>query len=220
MKKIMSILIVIAMMLSISIMPVYANPYAPYDPSSYKYFEEFVEYYGSVPMYDYDELYFYYAEETDEEPTWALVRAKNNADMWISIYGTNVGNRILTTPCHEKKSVSGYHVYVKELDTFLPVEEAQMDKIIECCPDFVKVIEENEFGTLIGDIDCNNVIEIIDATYLQRYLAEYTDLIGGFYNIYELTRVSGSIDVSDFDRDGETTVMDATMIQRHLVGLE
>ena len=189
MKKIMSILIVIAMMLSISIMPVYANPYAPYDPSIYKYFEEFVEYYGSVPRYDYNELYFYYAEETDEEPTWALVRAKNNAVMWISVYGTNVGNRILVTPCHEKKSVSGYHVYVKE------------------------------FGQLIGDIDCNNVIEIIDATYIQRYLAEYTDFIGA-YNIDQLTNVTGSIDVSDFDRDGETTVMDATMIQRHLVGLE
>ena len=117
------------------------------------------------------------------------------------------------------ESVSGYHVYVKELDTFLPVEEAQMDKIIECCPDFVKVIEEKEFGQLIGDIDGNNVIEIIDATYLQRYLAEYPDFIGG-YNIDQLTNVTGSIDVSDFDRDGETTVMDATMIQRHLVGLE
>ena len=213
MKRIMSVLIVMIVVLSIAIMPAYADVY---DTTSYKYFDKYVECYGSAPMYEYNELYYYFEEENEEEPIWTLAREVNRCEMWISLNGTKVGDRILTTPCYQKDSVSGYHVYVKELDTFLPVEEAQMDRIIEYCPDFVKVIEENEFGQLIGDIDENDTLEITDATYIQRYVAEYHDFIGG-YNIYELTNVYGSIDVSDFDRDGETTVMDATAIQRYLV---
>ena len=222
MKKLLSILMVIIMMLSIIVVPAYAEII---DTENFRYYDEFSEYYGWAPdPYYYKEIYYYFEQESDEEPTWTLIQKEVNIDFWPRIFGVNVGNRMLVTYNDPYKSVSGYYVYIKEMNTFLPVQESEIDKIIDYCPDFVKVIEENEIGELIGDINRNNVLDITDVTQIQRYIAGYTnyDKIDDqpkelYYKIF----VNGCrIDMSDFDRDGETTIMDATKIQRHIAGLE
>ncbi|MBQ8860444.1 MAG: dockerin type I repeat-containing protein, partial [Ruminococcus sp.] len=93
------------------------------------------------------------------------------------------------------------------------------EKIIELCPGFVEAIEENEIGQAFGDVNDDKVVDIFDATYVQRHIAG----INKDYDIemnFGIMTNGGFVDLGDFNRDGETTVMDATMIQRHLVGLE
>ena len=59
---------------------------------------------------------------------------------------------------------------------------------------------------LIGDADGNGVIEISDATFLQRYLAELTD------DADEITETR--FRMMDADGDGRVSVSDATYVQR------
>ena len=61
---------------------------------------------------------------------------------------------------------------------------------------------------LIGDADSDNMVTILDATRIQRWLAELDgDEKVNFTN-------------ADADGDGEVTILDATRIQRTLAGLE
>lgn len=61
----------------------------------------------------------------------------------------------------------------------------------------------NQFKSVIGDANSNGVVEIMDATAIQRYIAAFS--ISAFN---ELT--------ADVDQDGSVTIMDATKIQRYL----
>lgn len=60
---------------------------------------------------------------------------------------------------------------------------------------------------LIGDVDNDNEITVLDATTIQFHLA----------NIKPLTEKQ--LKKADFDNDGEISVMDATSIQRHIARL-
>lgn len=62
-------------------------------------------------------------------------------------------------------------------------------------------------GTLLGDADMDGDVTVMDATRIQRWLA---DLVGDS----EINKTN-----ADVDRDGEVTVMDATRIQRKIAGL-
>jgi len=232
MKKVLSILLIVVMMLSVLVVPAYAEEqtdkkqtkyfdkfFEEYFSDSYYYIEHYDYYYNHVLTYCYDEIYYHYENETDEEPAWTLIYGYIDSDLWVRKHGTAVGDRIIYTVEEDSGSTSRHYVYVTELDEFIPLEKSKMDRITEYSTDFVKTIEEIEYGQLVGDIDENNVLDSIDVTYIQRYLAGYQDKID--YNSigYHITIV-GSIDVSDFDRDGETTVLDATAIQRHIAGLE
>ena len=232
MKKVLSILMVIIMMLSIIAVPVYAEEQT--DKKQNKHFDKFFDFcfsdnYYYINHYDYyydhiltrcyDEIYYHYENETDEEPAWTLIYGYKDTDMWIRKYGTAVGNRIIYTVEGDSGSISRHYVYVAELDEFIPLEVSNMDRIIEYCPDFVKTIEEIEYGQMLGDVDENNILDITDVTYIQRFLAGYQDRIGDNFVGYYIN-IIGDVDVSDFDRDGETAIMDATAIQRQLAGLE
>lgn len=59
---------------------------------------------------------------------------------------------------------------------------------------------------VLGDTDCDGFLGIMDATFIQRYIA----LIDVFDDFQKK--------VADFDKDGEISIMDATEIQRYLAG--
>lgn len=71
----------------------------------------------------------------------------------------------------------------------------------------VTVTSEGE-SVLCGDIDDNGRVDVIDATWLQRYLADMIEL------------TDKQIAVADANNDGEVTIMDVTMIRRYLCGLK
>ena len=68
------------------------------------------------------------------------------------------------------------------------------------------IIENTNTATILGDVDGDGEVTIIDATYIQRVLA---DLPVQAYNAA----------AADTDRDGEVTILDATNIQRYIAGL-
>ena len=60
---------------------------------------------------------------------------------------------------------------------------------------------------LYGDVNNDNSVDILDATEVQRYLAQ----------VSEFSKLS--LDLGNVDADGNVTILDATMIQRKLAGL-
>ena len=60
----------------------------------------------------------------------------------------------------------------------------------------------------IGDVDLDGTVTILDATAIQRYLA----------NLEELS--AEQLKMADTDGDGDVTIIDATYIQRYLAGMD
>ena len=60
---------------------------------------------------------------------------------------------------------------------------------------------------ILGDVDCDGVVTVIDATLIQKYKAHLIDE----------TKIDMS--VADVDGDGSVTIMDACRIQRYKAGL-
>lgn len=219
MKKIISVLLIVAMLISVFAMSATATEF---DASKFKYFEKTVEFYGvkyiDEIMYNYDELYYHYSDNNQEEPDWALLFCVVRPDMVNILCGTVVGNRVLAiTGGGCIRFDYGYGVYIKETDSIVSLTPKKLNQIIELCPDFVEAIETNEIGQAFGDVDGNGKIDVMDATYIQRGIAGISNFI---YDDFVEVGAKGIVWFSDFDRDGEITVMDATAIQRHIAGIE
>lgn len=77
-----------------------------------------------------------------------------------------------------------------------------------CVSAFVVRIGAVTAPLLSGDVDYDNNISVIDATLIQRYIAE----------LYEMDYEHEI--VADFDHNGEVSVIDATWIQRSLAQMQ
>ncbi len=209
--------------LSIAIMPAYADDKSDTEP--YKYFDKFYATYFSSgfirpeeALGAYDEVYYHYGNDTDEEPDWTLIMCPVRCVPAMYKVGTVVGSRVLCIVGGGCPGFTdGYGVYIRDTDSFVELRQSSLEQIIELCPDFVEAIEENKIGQGFGDVNDDNVVDIFDATYVQRHIAGMTE----DYNIevnFSIHIISeNNVSIGDFDRDGETTVMDATAIQRYLV---
>ena len=97
-------------------------------------------------------------------------------------------------------------------------------------------MNELDYGQQVGDVNDNGKVDVMDATYIQRYIAEYNDIFyarthqvppqysndsnSNFYKVNVVDIGNYYFSIADFDRDGYTTVLDATAIQRHIAGIE
>lgn len=70
---------------------------------------------------------------------------------------------------------------------------------------------------ILGDVDGDGEVTILDATRLQRWIAELCDINGKPYTGAALT--VDELKAADADGDGDVTILDATAIQRYLAGL-
>ena len=70
---------------------------------------------------------------------------------------------------------------------------------------------------LLGDADSDGEVTILDATRIQRWLAELCDMDGMPYSARALT--DAETVVADTDGDGEATIIDATCIQRYIADM-
>ena len=70
---------------------------------------------------------------------------------------------------------------------------------------------------ILGDADADGDLTILDATRIQRWLAELCDMNGKARTGAPLT--DSEIKSADADEDGDVTILDATSIQRHIADL-
>ena len=229
MKKIISIFMIMVMLVSVFVIPVFATEY---DTSNFKYLEKTVEYYTDDIFGDnyydlivctYDEVYYHYSDDGTDEPDWALLYCVVGPAPTEMKYGSEIGNKVLAiVGCGCVGFSEGYAVYVRETDSIINLRQSKLEQIIELCPEFVESIEENNIGIAFGDVNENGEIDITDATYIQKHLADklhyeykiarnfYIAIGGGEYHV----------SIGDFNRDGDTTILDATAIQRKLAKLD
>ena len=223
MKRIVSILLVVVMMISVFSITASADSYDEFPEVEYKYYDRVKDdstYGNYIPyFYGYNELH-HYANETDEEPDWVLIACIVDLFPWECKQGVWVRDRLLWSmggvgPIH---FMSGYAVYLPESDEFISLTEENVEKVVEKCPGFIETLEKYGIGQLRGDINEDNKIDVLDATYIQRVLAGKID-----YTIAAEVFSDGQFKPDspcDFDCDGEITILDATKIQRHIAGLE
>ena len=74
----------------------------------------------------------------------------------------------------------------------------------------------SETTRLKGDVDNNGIINVVDATDIQKYVANLTDENG---NKFIDVNNAEDVYVADVNGDGIINVVDATLIQKYIVRL-
>lgn len=182
---------------------VYKLPIIPQPDMLYE--ARFIEIYEGIifsESHKYDELYYHYDENGDID--WALIyECSYNAPPWeyhmvfkdrIFMYGDNAPFSF------------GYGLYDVKEDKFYDIISNKFD--YSKYQDLEEVFNSLNLGYPVGDANHDGVLSILDATYIQRYIAGLTYLADDQYGEKNY--------ISDFDGDGERTIFDATAIQMKL----
>lgn len=221
MKKIMAYLITASLLMLMCLVHVSAEENTPDIIGNGKYEAVFVErlnlHYsdlGYSPSYGYEELYFHYGESeiADEtEPEYALVMA-HNGTVAFSITPYYWGDWVYFDFNSYPPGGVPYYIYVPAEDKIYTVEEAVNAGI----KDIETALKKIEYCALLGDVDGNYILNIKDATEIQKFVAGLDSALSGTH-YSELMNV-----VANFARDVSWTVnvKDATAIQKHIAGLE
>ena len=198
MKKIISVLLVCICMISVLVL----DGSAAVDPMQ----NDFETEYGESLHYEY--MFHYPKEEGENIIRWELLKAftdvKTVETDTIRCY---VNGDVVF---HEKDLYepfnTPYCVYDIWNGIFIDVTEVDLEDDFYF-PMLKYYLCRFNIGTLIGDLDNDDTVTILDATETQRIVAQ----------ISEATICDC---IADFDRDGETTIFDATAIQMKLAKIE
>ena len=179
----------------------------------------------SGELLSYKELYYH--KDESGETDWALVRAYSNMEGPLYLYSV-VANRVFKQ----------YSYYVP-FDTTYGVYDVKQEKFFDVCyisyanyPGFVRVFDElvskvrysddYEVGRLLGDMDGDDELTVIDCTLIQR-----CDVRLNPWPENDLIDASGEFSYfkpqtyySDFDRSGERDIVDATKLQRYVTMID
>ena len=224
MKRVISIILCVSMLLSVGVIAAFANEKQPE-----RYEARFVETFGIVyhEWYYYHELGDYYSVLTDRsdpdaEPDWVLVSANTDFAVPWSTYCV-VGDRVLLGD-GQHPFEHQYAVYDVRRDSFRTEDgsSCSIENVWDsgAFPELHETVERSGLGYPIGDADEDHYLTILDATRIQRILADLDqpaseDALERFFlSGYEVSFIS------DSDLDGERTIMDATRVQRKLAGLD
>ena len=173
----------------------------PGDIPVVKIHDRFVEEYGEPEPMIYEELYFHNSDSNGNYD-WALINVAKSVAV-EPIENPTPKNYVIgdivysTVYIHEPFRVP-YCVYDKKEDKFVEVSDEALEKY----DGLREVFCTTKYGKLIGDVNEDGKITVMDATEIQRIKAQLSEL----KNFY----------VADFDRDKSVDVMDATKIQQKL----
>lgn len=149
---------------------------------------------------------------------WALIQAHVNglSSGWELRFSKLYGGRVLTDwEAGADVYPLGLFLYNAETDRFFDIEKTAPEDY----PGLSETLEELNIGRPLGDADKDNSLTILDATAIQRHLADLTKLPED--DTYFLSTLSGGTrSFADADCDGTITVLDATKVQRCLAGLK
>ena len=192
------------------------------------YVAEITDPYFTEEIY-YDELYSH--TDPNGETDWVLLRAGTYTGApWI--FTTVICHRVIRIDGWDYPFSAGFGLYDVRNDAFIDANDENMNGRSfkpSDYPGFIKAFDEyasytagyeDDFNRLLGDLDNNGEIAVIDATLIQRCearLREYPaddEMVS--LDSYSATNPGY---FSDFNSDGERDVLDATVIQRYLVNL-
>ena len=189
-------------------LPTESDPAVP----PYLYKDRFVEKYIDADeqgTWGYRELYYH--KDGNGETDWALVQGYQPIVSPLE-YVTVVANRVLSPYNIYYPFSARYGIYDVKQDRFIPLN----GKTVEDYDGLKEAFDEIGEGRLLDDIDGDNTITVLDATMMQRCAAKIT----AYPEDDEMGAPIGNIrHYSDFNRDGNRDVLDATAIQRYLVGM-
>lgn len=184
-------------------------------PSYYRnQFEAYLDsHWDDAELLSYKEMYYH--KDTNDETDWVLFYASTNMEA-PAFLNTIIGNRVIMRSSYGVPFSSGYGVYDVKQDTFMDAASASNNGY----DGFDRIFDKIGGGRLIGDLDGDNKLSVIDATLIQRSLVKLSDYpaddeivpLGGLW-MYSVKYYS------DFDRDGERDITDATKLQRYLANV-
>lgn len=171
---------------------------------------------------EYDELYYHY--DKDDTIDWVLVDGmRSSTPPVLSEVCSRFGPYYLVSGEYEYTFLGGVGIYDVKKDQFFDVSDdcyfgwgkgnnyadyREYDGFIEA----LESVDWHRYGISIypvGDLDGDDELTIIDATVLQRWIAELE---------YPMKAKFDRNFMGDYDDDGDVTILDATAIQRNLVG--
>lgn len=177
----------------------------------------------------YDELYCH--TDVNGDTDWVLLYMRDYCGMsapWI--YGTIICNRVIRKDGWDYPFNTDFGLYDVKNDKFINVNNENMNGLNfrpADYPGFIKAFDEYasqtdgyEVNRLLGDLDTDGEISVIDVTIIQRCEAKFRDypeddeMVGLDYD----SKIKPAY-FSDFNRDGKRDILDATAIQRYLVNL-
>lgn len=195
----------------------------PIKPQPDHIFEaEFIEKYSEIifsESHEYDELYYHYDKNGDMD--WALVyECSYNSSPWN--YHIMYKDRILMYGGYFPFSFA-YGVYDAKAGEFYDILNDKFN--FDDYKDLEVIFDSFMPGYPIGDADLDKDLTIMDATYIQRVLAGLTyfderDTIESYFGYVSWNELGYPRYISDMDRDGKRTVLDATAVQRKLAKYE
>lgn len=187
---------------------------APIDP----YRDKLKRRYGITDNFLIDYELLYEHKDANGEVDWALIKGAESGAVsgkWSEPAYYEFGNRVMTVDYAKRPFAFGMGVYIAKYDRFFDVNAPELREL----DGLDRVWTESGAGRLMGDMDGNDCLEIIDAVMIQRCQAGLTDYPTEDYNPPPEWEERAVGYFSDFDQDGERTIMDATCIQRYLANL-
>ena len=191
MKKLLSIILVICMLISVVSITASAET------------EEFIsehlyEYYSENNVTDTPDWYMYAYTTNEVEPCGFFTVC---GDYYFWGYNMIVPNAV------------PYYIYVPEENKTYHISTAVNNDLEGIDKAFTEYLLKKDTVGMIGDFDGDDKLTVFDATGIQRALA-------GMAEFRTNDQWEKGVYISDKDQDGQRTVLDATAIQRHLAGLE
>ena len=222
MKKLFAILLTATLLLSVAVTPAFALNHKQGD---WQFEEEFVDYHfppekKDSAEYEYEELYSmnYVYPDSSTAVGWVLVKCSLFDEEPEKIKQFLGDDRVLLSDSYSDLYPFGYAVYDAQRNTYVELRSLYYNEYerLEHAVEYLKI------GHPIGDADFDGELSIFDVTYIQMVMAglkefnEYDD-IREFVDIYHYEDLDRFDYISDFNRDGDRNIFDATAIQLKLV---
>ncbi len=165
----------------------------------------------SCEVLGYEELYEY-GGNFNVDPDYVLVRLCTDM-VSPSLVADALGEDYIIRQTSAGIPFSyDYGIYLPRQDRVMDIAEA-FEEGIEGIENVLPYISSKE---LVGDVNRDDKLNILDATVIQKQLAGLITIKNDSLDEYRDAPISA---ISDFDRDGKCTVKDATAIQKKIAGL-
>lgn len=186
----------------------------------YLFLQKFIdiELYGYVDeLIEYDEPYYHYDDNGNVD--WAIVYAITLSPPILDTAYIVVEDILIRNIPIGTFGVD-YGIYSVEDDRFFSIDRVLDNPKYKDIPEALRTIEA---GEIIGDMDYDRKLTVKDATFIQSAIANIVEFPledKVVYQTFDFSALTEELTyISDYNRDGNRDIKDATAIQRRVAGL-